>query len=70
MFTHHHNNLTACKSCLYFYSTIVIIDLQKCIHLQSYWQSKKMAKIASTFLYILQQVVYSVLLYLNYTKKV
>ncbi len=24
----HHNNFTACKSLLYFYSTIVIIDLQ------------------------------------------
>ncbi len=28
MFTRHHNNFTACKSLLYFYSKIVIIDLQ------------------------------------------
>ncbi len=28
MFTRHHNNFTACNSLLYFYSTIVIIDLQ------------------------------------------
>ncbi len=40
MFTHHHKNFTACKSLLYFYSTIVIIDYRTFVNLQSYWQPK------------------------------
>ncbi len=51
MFTHHHNYFTVCKSLLYFYSAVVIIDLQNFCT----FTILLVTKIGSKILLILQQ---------------